>query len=93
VYGTDGRISVEIPFNIPPDRPTRIFVTAGGDPPVAPATETITFATADPYTVQAERLATAILDGLPTPTPPADAIANMRVIDRVFAAGARVGAS
>ena len=88
VYGTDGRISVEIPFNIPPDRPTRIFVSAGGDPPVAPATETITFETADPYTVQAERFAAAILDGLPTPTPPEDAVANMRVIDRVFAAAA-----
>ena len=88
VYGTDGRISVEIPFNIPPDRPTRIFVTAGGDPPVAPATETITFGTADPYTVQAERFAAAILDGQPTPTPPEDAVANKRVIDRVFAAGA-----
>ena len=25
VYGTDGRISIGIPFNIPPDRPTRIF--------------------------------------------------------------------
>lgn len=88
IYGTDGRISVEIPFNIPPDRPTRIVVTAGGDPPVAPASETITFETADPYTVQAERFAAAILDGLPTPTPPEDAVANMRVIDRVFAAAA-----
>ena len=61
-------------------------MTAGGDPPVAPETETITFEAADPYTVQAERLAAAILDGLPTPTPPEDAVANMRVIDRVFAA-------
>ena len=26
VYGTEGRISIEIPFNIPPDRPTRVFV-------------------------------------------------------------------
>jgi predicted dehydrogenase len=88
VYGTDGRITVEIPFNIPPDRPTRIFVTAGGDPPVAPETETITFETADPYTVQAARFAAAILDGTPTPTQPEDALANMRVIDRVFAAAA-----
>ncbi len=88
VYGSDGRISVEIPFNIPPDRPTRIFVTAGGAPPVAPATETITFEAADPYTVEAERFAAAILDGTPTPTPPEDAVANMRVIDRVFAAAA-----
>src|SRR4051794_12978410 len=93
IYGTDGRISIEIPFNIPPDRPTRIFATAGGEPPVAPDTETISFETADPYTVQAERFAAAILDGLPTPTPPEDAVANMRVIDRVFAAGAGAGAS
>ena len=27
IYGTSGRISIEIPFNIPPDRPTRIVVT------------------------------------------------------------------
>ncbi|MFL5646782.1 MAG: Gfo/Idh/MocA family protein [Chloroflexota bacterium] len=93
IYGTDGRISIEIPFNIPPDRPTRIFITAGGEPPVAPDTETISFETADPYTVQAERFAAAVLDGLPTPTPPEDAVANMRVIDRVFAAGAGAGAS
>ncbi|MFL5710055.1 MAG: gfo/Idh/MocA family oxidoreductase, partial [Chloroflexota bacterium] len=91
--GTDGRISIEIPFNIPPDRPTRIFVTAGGEPPVAPDTETISFETADPYTDQAERFAAAVLDGLPTPTPPEDAVANMRVIDRVFAAGAGAGPS
>ena len=54
IYGTTGRISIGIPFNIPPDRPTEIYLTAGGDPPVAPATQTFTFDTADPYTVQAE---------------------------------------
>ena len=91
VYGTDGRLSIEIPFNIPPDRPTHVFVTAGGDPPVAPATETLTFPTADPYTVEAERFAAAILDGIPTPTPPEDAIENLRVIERIFAAATDVG--
>jgi predicted dehydrogenase len=89
VYGTEGRLSIEIPFNIPPDRPTRIFVTAGGDPPTAPATETLTFPTADPYTVEAERFTAAILDGLPTPTAPEDSVANLRVIERIFAAGHR----
>jgi len=86
-YGSAGRLSIDIPFNIPPDRPTHIHVTAGGDPPVAPATETLTFDTADPYTVEAERFAAAILDGLPTPTPPEDAVANLRVIERIFASG------
>ena len=89
VYGTEGRISVPIPFNIPPDRPTEIWLTAGGDPPVAPATEVLRFETADPYAVEAERFAAAILDGLPTPTPPEDAVANLRVIERIFAAGDR----
>ena len=88
IYGTEGRISIGIPFNIPPDRPTQIFVTQGGDPPVAPNTETITFPTADPYTVETEAFAAAILDATPTPTPPADAVANMRVIEAILAAAA-----
>ena len=87
IYGADGRVSIEIPFNIPPDRPTRISVIAGGDPPVAPAAEVLTFETADPYTVEAERFAAAILGGTPVPTPPEDAVANLRVIERLFAAG------
>jgi predicted dehydrogenase len=86
VYGTDGRISIGIPFNIPPDRPTEIFLTHGGEPPVAPATETLTFPTADPYAVEAEAFAKAVLNGRPTPTPPADAVANLRVIEAIFAA-------
>ncbi len=88
IYGTDGRISIEIPFNIPPDRPTRIFLTAGGDAPVAPATETIVFDVADPYACEADRFADAVLDGVPLPVEPDDAVANMRVIDAIFAAGA-----
>ncbi len=86
IYGTEGRISVGIPFNIPPDLPTHISVTQGGDPPVSPNTETITFPTADPYGVEADAFAAAILDGTPLPTPSADAVANMRVIEQVFAA-------
>ena len=86
IYGTEGRISIAIPFNIPPDRPTHVYISAGGDPPVAPDTETLTFETADPYGCEAQAFAEAILDDLPTPTPPADAVANMRVIERIFEA-------
>jgi predicted dehydrogenase len=89
IYGTAGRISIDIPFNIPPDRPTRVRLTAGGDPPVAPATEVLEFPTADPYTVEAERFATAVLDGGPTPVPPEDAVANLRVIEEIFAVAER----
>ena len=87
ILGTRGRIDIEIPFNIPPDRETRITLTAGGDPPVAPDTQTLTFPAADAYGIQAERFARAVLDDTEVPVPPSDAVANMRVIDAVLAAG------
>ncbi len=87
VYGTRGRISLGIPFNIPPDRPTQVFVTAGGDPPLAPATEVLDFPTADPYAVEFETFAAAVLDGHPVPYPPADAVANLEVMERILASG------
>jgi predicted dehydrogenase len=86
IYGSTGRISIWIPFNIPPDRPTEVYVSAGGDPPVAPDTRVLTFEVADPYTVEFERFAAAVLDGQPAPVPPEDAVANLRVIERIFAA-------
>ena len=92
IYGTEGRISIGIPFNIPPDRETHVYVTQGGDPPVAPNTETLTFPVADPYGVEADAFAAAILDGAPAPIPAADGVANMRVIEQVVAAASRVGA-
>jgi len=87
IYGTEGRISIGIPFNIPPHLQTTVHVAAGGQPPVAPAVETLTFAPADPYGCEAAAFASAVLDGTPVPTPPADAVANLRVIERIFAAG------
>ena len=85
IVGERGRIDIEIPFNIPPDRETRVRVTAGGDPPVAPATEVRSYAAADAYTLQAEAFARAVLDDTDVPVPLADAIANQAVIDTILA--------
>ena len=82
VAGTEGNIEIEIPFNIPPDRETRVFVTRGGNP-----TETRRFEPADQYTIQAELFARAILDDTDVPVPIDDAVANMAVIESVLAAG------
>jgi predicted dehydrogenase len=87
IYGANGRISFEIPFNIPPDLPMGVFVTAGGDPPVRPETEVLTFEPANEYTIQAERFAAAVLDRTPVPIPPSDAVANLRVIEELFRIG------
>jgi predicted dehydrogenase len=84
IYGTRGRISVGIPFNIPPDRPTHVFLTAGGDPPVAPLTETLTFPSRDAYGAEADAFASVVLDGEPLPVPPEDAVANLRVMEEIF---------
>jgi predicted dehydrogenase len=85
IHGTEGRIAVEIPFNIPPDIPTRILVIAGGDPPVSPGIEVHEFPAADPYTVQADDFSRAVRSGSPAPVPPEDAVANLEVIERIFA--------
>ncbi len=87
IYGTNGRIRIHIPFNIPPDRPTRLSIYAGGDPPVNPGVEEVEFPAKDPYAAEAEGFAAAVLDGAPVPTPPEDAIANLEVIEALFAAG------
>ncbi|AYY11628.1 hypothetical protein EF847_01670 [Actinobacteria bacterium YIM 96077] len=89
LLGTEGRLLVEIPFNIPPDQPTRILHTAGGTPPTAPRTEVIEVPAANQYRIQGELFSRAIRDGSPVPTPPDDALANMSVIERIFAIGDR----
>ena len=89
IHGSDGRIVIPIPFNIPPHIPTRVLVTAGGDPPVAPHTEILEFPITDPYTAEFEAFTSSVLDGRPVPVPPEDAVANLRVIERIFEAGER----
>jgi len=84
IFGSEGRIEIEIPFNIPTEGETRIFLTRGGEPPVSPSTKTIAFAEVDQYTIQAELFAESILNDSDVPVPPIDAVANMRVIDAIL---------
>jgi len=93
IYGTTGRISLGIPFNVPPDRSTEVVLTQRSAPGQAPTTEILRFPASDQYTAQAEEMAAAVLDGRPLQFPPSDAVANMRVIDRIFEVSAqRTGA-
>jgi predicted dehydrogenase len=88
IYGTEGRLLVEIPFNIPPDRPTRVLLVSGGDPPVDPNVVVHQVAAADQYRVQADAFSRAIRDDTPVPTPSQDALGNIEVMERIFAAAA-----
>ena len=85
ILGRDGRVEIEIPFNIPPDRPTRVIHTAGGEPPVTPASETHSVPAADAYTLQAEAFAESIREGRAAPVDPKDAVANLVTLDAVRA--------
>jgi predicted dehydrogenase len=81
--GTRGRIELEIPFNAPKDRPTRIFIDDGGDL-FGKNITTETFPTSDQYTLQGDAFSKAILENTEVPVPLEDAIKNMAVIEAVF---------
>lgn len=85
LVGTTGRIVVDIPFNIPPDRPTRIVHYSGGRPPVAPGLEVHEIPAADQYAIQTDAFSHSIRTNGPVPTPPDDAVENLRVLERIFA--------
>jgi predicted dehydrogenase len=81
--GTCGRIEIEIPFNAPPNRPTRLFIDATGDL-FGGGTTTESFPVCDQYTLQGDAFSKAILDDTDVPVPIEDAIKNMAVIEALF---------
>ncbi|MDQ6788973.1 MAG: Gfo/Idh/MocA family oxidoreductase [Acidobacteriota bacterium] len=86
-FGSLGRIEVEIPFNIPVDEPTRIFVDDGADLFGAYA-EIIEFPAANQYTIQGDLFSQAILENTGQPISLEDSLKNTAVIEAVFRAAA-----
>jgi predicted dehydrogenase len=81
--GTRGRIEVEIPFNAPIDRPTRLFIDDGSDLSGGGIT-TETFSVCNQYTAQGDAFSKAVLQNTEIPVPLEDAIKNMAIIDAIF---------
>ena len=81
--GTGGRIEIEIPFNAPHDRPTRMFIDDGGDLTGKTIT-TETFPVCDQYTLQGDAFSRAILKNTDVPVSVEDGVRNMAVIEAVF---------
>jgi predicted dehydrogenase len=81
IFGTTGRIEIEIPFNAPVDRPCRMWLQTAGQ--AGTHVEEIVFDIANQYTLQADAFGRAILNGQPVPTPLEDAVENMTVIGRI----------
>lgn len=78
IFGDAGGIEIEIPFNAPSDRPTRLWLSNMEN------TEEIIFDICDQYAIQGDLFSKAILEDTEVPTPLEDALNNMLVIEAVF---------
>lgn len=78
IFGSEGRIEIEIPFNAPSDKPCRIWHQRGSD------IEEIIFDVCDQYTIQGDLFSQSVINNRPVPTPLEDAVANMKVIDALI---------
>jgi predicted dehydrogenase len=81
ILGTNGRLEIEIPINAPSERPTRMWYAHDS------TLDELVFDACNQFTLQGDAFARAILDNRPVPTPLADAVANMRVIEAVARSG------
>jgi len=77
ILGTHGRIEMEIPFTPSPEIDTKIKYQVESD------TKTVHFDPCNQYTIQGDLFSEAVLNDLDVPTPIEDAVANMKVIDKI----------
>src|SRR5215210_6142600 len=63
IFGIDGRVEIEIPFNAPPDKPCRMWHQRRNE------VEEIVFPICDQYTIQGDLFSEAVLNDTPVPTP------------------------
>ena len=75
IFGTKGRIEIEIPLNAPPDRMCKIW--HGNDAMI----EEVILGVCNQYTIQGDLFSRAVLEDKEVPKPLEDAVTNMRVID------------
>ncbi len=85
MVGSAGTIAFPLPFNAPPDVPAQIVVTT------SLGSRMVSFPPVDQYALMFEAYSRAVRAGGPVPTPPQDAIDNMRVEDALFRSEASGG--
>ena len=81
LFGTTGRVEIEIPFNAPADKSCNMWLQTGEK------TEHLALPACNQYTIQGDLFAQAIMNDTPVPTPIEDAVANMRVIEAIVRSG------
>jgi len=78
IFGTKGRIEIEIPFNAPSDRPCKVWYGDGN------RIEEVMLDVCDQYTIQGDLFSRAVLEDREVPVPLEDAVANMQVIEALI---------
>ena len=78
IFGTEGKIKIEIPFTPMPGMKPKIIHQRGAE-----ITET-KFDSCNQYTIQGDQFSLAVLNGSDVPTSFDDAVYNMKVIQSVF---------
>jgi predicted dehydrogenase len=86
IFGTHGRIEMELPYSAPLDLPTSIVIDEGGKGE-GNRTTIETIPACNQYTLQGDAFSKAIREDGDVPVPIEDAIKNMAVIDAVFRSG------
>ena len=78
IYGKFGSLEITNPFTPQPDESCKIILQADSE------RKEIIVAACDQYTIQGDLFSQAILNDTSVPTPLADGVANMRVIDGII---------
>ena len=83
ILGTKGRLEIEVPYNIPPDRPSCLFLDDGSEL-AGRSAEVEECIEMDQYTIQGDEFSRAIQEDGEVPVPLEDALRNMAVIEALF---------
>lgn len=83
IFGTTGRIEVQIPINAPPDRPCRIWIDDGSDL-FGGGAAAVEFEVCDQYTIQGDLFSKNIREDTEAAVPLEESIKNMAVVEAIF---------
>jgi predicted dehydrogenase len=78
IFGTEGRVEIEIPFNAPSDRSCKMWHQYGTK------MDEIVLGVCNQYTIQGDLFSQAVLNDTDVPTLLEDAVANMKVIEALI---------
>lgn len=78
IFGTKGRIEIEIPFNAPSDRPCKVWYGDGN------RIKEVVQEVSNQYTIEGDLFSRAVLEDRKVPIPLEDAMANMEVIEALI---------